>query len=202
MDFDDLMQAGAIGLIDAARNFDATQGASFPTYATIRIRGAMLDEVRRYDWSPRSHRRRMRDVSAATRQVEASKGREATEAEIAEAMGISLADYQAMLRDSTRWSIGSFEELQERTGDAATPMADGLDEPLTFLEESTAVEALTDLIETLPERERLVMSLYYDEEMNLKEIGAVLGVSESRVCQIHGQILSRIRSNLTEYRGD
>ena len=201
VEIDDLIQAGSIGLMEAASNFDASHGASFNTYATIRIRGAMLDEVRRSDWSPRSHRRRMRELSDAIHAVESRHGREARESEIIEELGVTPEKYRELLRDSCQWSIGSLEDLQDRAGDAALPQADHEQLPDRHAEDGAAAEALATAIEGLPEREQLIMSLYYEQDMNLKEIGAVIGVSESRICQLHGQILARLRARLSSHRG-
>lgn len=160
----------------------------------------MLDEVRRSDWSPRSHRRRMRELSQAIHAIEAREGRAATEPEIVAELGVSTDDYHHLLRDSCQWTLGSLEDLQERAGDAALPHTDDDVAPDGSLQRSDAVDALAGSIEELPERDRLVMSLYYEQDMNLKEIGEVIGVSESRVCQIHGQILARLRARLGDHR--
>lgn len=197
---DDLIQAGAIGLIEAARNFDATQGASFETYASIRIRGAMLDEIRKTDWIPRSLRKRMRDLSEAIRTIENRTGRPAQPDDIIKELGISQEEYNALLRDSANTSVLSLDEVltdnpeqpHEETG------SDDID-PLATLEDDDFRHALVEVIDQLPEREKLVMSLYYEQDLNLREIGQVLEVSESRVCQIHGQALARIRSKMTEW---
>ncbi|ANO51062.1 RNA polymerase sigma factor FliA [Woeseia oceani] len=194
VEIDDLLQAGMIGLLEASRNFDASKGASFDTYAGIRIRGSMLDEVRRLDWTPRSVHQKHRQVSAAVREIQAETGRPAESQEIAARLGISIDEYHDILADSAGSRLFSFEEANEDwqvgqelpASDVATPdQAFGDDQFREFL-----IEAIGDL----PERERLVLSLYYERELNLKEIGAVLGVSESRVCQIHGQALVRLRA--------
>lgn len=193
---DDLIQSGSIGLIEAARNFDSSQGASFETYASIRIRGAMLDEIRRSDWTPRTLRKKMRDLSEVIRKVENDIGKQASGEEIAQAMGLEMDEYNDLLTKSTAMSVLSLDELLESRPEHHTdPDAHAFD-PLASLEDDDFKLALASMIEKLPERERLVMGLYYEEGLNLKEIGLVLEVSESRVCQIHGQALARVRSKM------
>lgn len=196
---EDLMQAGMIGLLEASRKFDHSKGASFETYAGIRIRGAMLDEVRKGDWAPRSVHRNTRMVSDAIRAVEARLGRDAKDHEVAAELEMSLEDYYAILGDTAGSKLFSFEDLLE-SGAAADVHADG--EPQGELVDERFRSALVEAIEGLPERERLVLSLYYDEELNLKEIGAVLGVSESRVSQLHTQCAARLRARLVAWRNE
>ena len=199
---DDLIQAGMIGLLEAARNYDPAQGASFETYAGIRIRGAMLDEIRRTDWTPRSVHRKARQVAEAVRQIENAKGRDARDAEVAELLDIDLNEYHRILQDSTGCRIFSFEDPGGMGEDQDLRGAEQPNEPLNHLQRADFHKALAKAIEGLPERERLVMALYYDEELNLREIGEVLGVSESRVCQIHGQALIRLRARMSEWVGN
>ena len=202
VEVDDLIQAGMLGLIEAARNFQADQGASFETYASIRIRGAMIDEIRRGDWVPRSVHRRYRDVVAATREVEQKTGRAASAQEVATAMGVPLAEYHAMLEDAARGQLLSLDEqIEEHDGEPRLAKHDGLT-PARAFEDRAFRSALGEAIGFLPEREQLVLSLYYEQEMNLREIGAVLNVSESRVCQIHGQAMLRLRARLGEWKDD
>ncbi len=200
---DDLIQAGMIGLLEASRNYDASQGASFETYAGIRIRGSMLDEIRRTDWTPRSVHRKARQVAEAVRQIENEEGRDARDVEVAEKLGIELRDYHRILQDATGCRIFSIDDGGLFGDDSAPqiPDEDG-NEPLDNLQHSHFKSALAEAISGLPERERLVMAMYYDEELNLREIGEVLGVSESRVCQIHGQALIRLRSRMGEWVGE
>jgi len=196
---DDLIQAGMLGLLEAVKNYDATQGASFDTYAGIRIRGSMLDEVRRSDWTPRSVHKKARMVSEAIREVENRIGAEAKDIDIAEQLGVDLDDYNQMLQDSVGCKTLSVEELSE-TGDSIFSDVEKLyDSPSDMLEEDDFQQALSNAIMSLPERERLVVALYYDEEFNLREIGAVLNVSESRVSQISSQAMLRLRSKLGEW---
>ena len=196
---EDLMQAGMIGLLEASRKFDHGKGASFETYAGIRIRGSMLDEVRKGDWAPRSVHRNTRMVSDAMRAVEARVGRDAKDHEVAAELDMSLEEYYSILGDTAGSKLFSFEDLLE-SGAAADVHGD--EEPLGGLQDSRFRAALVEAIEGLPERERLVLSLYYDEELNLKEIGAVLGVSESRVSQLHSQCAARLRARLADWRND
>ena len=197
---DDLIQAGMIGLLEASRNYDASQGASFETYAGIRIRGAMLDEIRKSDWAPRSLHRKVRQVTEAIREVETEKGRDAKDPEVAEKLGLSLDAYHQILRDASGYQAFSFEELVGGGESVTEGLGDGIVGPLDALEVDEIKRAVARAIESVPERERLVMSLYYDEELNLREIGAVLNVSESRVCQIHSQALLRLKSRMKEWR--
>jgi RNA polymerase sigma factor for flagellar operon FliA len=199
---DDLIQAGMIGLIEAARNYDASQGASFETYAGIRIRGAMLDEIRKSDWTPRSLHRKVRQVTEAIRSIERDEGRDARDVEVARRMGIPLDEYHQILQDASGHKVFSLEDLPVGEDSVAEGLSGPIKGPLESIEMEKFREALAEAIGTLPERERLVMSLYYDEELNLREIGAVLGVSESRVCQIHGQAMMRLKSRMADWRND
>ena len=195
VEIDDLIQAGMMGLIEASRSYDAEQGASFETYASIRIRGSMIDEIRRGDWVPRSVHRRARDAAATIRRLEQASGRAASATEVAEAMEMPLPDYLRLIEDAARGQVLSLESRIEDQGELDTP-ATGGPNPQQVLERSQFGEELGKAISVLPEREQLVLSLYYEQELNLKEIGAVLGVSESRVCQIHGQAMLRLRGRL------
>ena len=195
---DDLLQAGMIGLLEAAKNYDPSQGASFETYAGIRIRGSMLDEVRGADWTPRSVTRKIREVSKAVHEVENTIGRDAKDTEVAEHMGIAIDEYHAILKDSMAARLFSLDQVEEEQG---VNLPASAAEPFKALEKDDFQSALADAIKRLPEREQLMMSLYYNEELNLKEIGAVLEVSESRVSQLHGQALARLRSRLSTWLG-
>ncbi len=195
---DDLLQAGMLGLLEAAANFDCDGGASFETFVGIRIRGAMLDEVRRQDWAPRSVHRKSREISEAARTVENRLGREARDQEVAAELGLELEEYHRMLADSSAHRVISFDEGGDDEGSLLERLADAAPGPDDGLQQQGQRRSLVEAIKALPERERLVMSLYYDEELNLKEIGEILGISESRVCQIHGKVLSRLRSDLSD----
>ena len=197
---DDLIQAGMIGLLDAARQYDEGQGASFETYATIRIRGAMLDELRRNDWAPKSVHRKARELSEAMQQVEHSHGRDASDQEIAAAMGVSLAEYHQILQDSSTTRMVSLDELNEGEGDSHEHFAADGPTPAEEVAETQFRQRLAEEIGRLPEREKLIMALYYDQELNLKEIGAVLKVTESRVSQLLSQAHARLRSRMGDFR--
>lgn len=197
---DDMIQAGMIGLLEASRNYDANQGASFETYAGIRIRGAMLDEIRKSDWAPRTLHRKVREVSEAIRQIEAEEGRDARDAEVAERMGITITAYHQILQDASGHKVFSLEDMTAGSDTISTGMSEEITGPLDALEVDEFKRSLAKSVAGLPERERLVMSLYYDEELNLREIGEVLNVSESRVCQIHSQALMRLKARMSEWR--
>lgn len=194
---DDLLQAGAIGLIDAIKHYDSTQGASFETYAGIRIRGAMLDEVRRSDWTPRSVHKKAREVSAAIREIENRTGRDAKASEVAKSLGISMEEYGQILYDSASCKVSSVEELSEEG--EIFDAAEDADDPAEKFSRAGFQKDLAKAIEGLPERERLVVALYYDEEMNLREIGEILNISESRVSQINSQAMLRLRARLVDW---
>ncbi len=198
---DDLIQAGMIGLIEASQKYDMSRGASFETYAGIRIRGAIVDEMRRGDWVPRSVHRNARRVSQAIAAVEARTGRDATDAEVAEELGVSLDEYFAMLQDSSSSRLFSYEETfgEEDSNIDASEHSSAFVSPLEGMQREGLKKALVDAICQLPEREQMVLSLYYDQELNLKEIGLVLGVSESRVSQIHSQAAARLRTKLSDW---
>ena len=196
---DDLIQAGMLGLLEAIKNYDASQGASFDTYAGIRIRGSMLDEVRRSDWTPRSVHKKSRMVSDAIRTIENKTGHEARDVDVAEYLGISISEYNHILLDSNSCRMFSVEDLAQDGNhhfDESPSQQEGV---VDYLSREDFQQALANAISSLPERERLVISLYYDEELNLREIGEVLNVSESRISQISTQAILRLRSRLSEW---
>ena len=196
---DDLIQAGMIGLFEAAKKYDTSKGASFETYAGIRIRGAMLDEVRKGDWAPRSVHRYGRQIADAIKSIESNTGRDAQDREIAQALDISLDDYYQHLQDLAGTRLFSFEDLEQCADHGVDAIPGDSPEPLDRIQRERFLQALTEAISTLPEREQMVLALYYDEGLNLKEVGAVLGVSESRVSQLHGQAAMRLRSRLSSW---
>ena len=198
---EDLIQAGMIGLLEATSNFDASHGASFETYAGIRIRGSMLDEIRVGDWTPRAVRRKNRELVKAIKHVEDLKGSEATDTEVADTMGLSINEYHKMVGDAAGSRMFSLDDDRIGGDWHDNVVADG-EGPQGAYEEDFFKRSVADAIKGLPEREQMVMALYYDEELTLKEVGAVLELSESRVCQIHGQALVRLRSRLQNWSGD
>ena len=195
-EIEDLMQSGMMGLLEAARNYDASRGASFATFAGFRIRGAMLDEVRRHDWTPRSVHRKQREVSTAIRELEVELGRQLKGSEIAARLEISLDDYHKILRDSAGCSLFSLNDALDETKPMRQLASDEGADPDVLFTEGQIREEVAQAISGLPEKEQMVLSLYYERELNLKEIGEVLGVTESRVCQIHGQAMARLRANV------
>lgn len=195
----DLVQSGMVGLLEAAQKFDASKGASFETFAGIRVRGAMLDDVRKDDWAPRSVHRNARRVSEAIKAVEGRTGRDASDQEVATEMGIPLEDYYAYLQDSAGTRLFSYDEVTEQDDSLISLAASAIPSPHENVQRQAFKDNLAQAIEALPERERMVLALYYQEELNLKEIGSVLGVSESRVSQIHSQAALRLRSRLADW---
>ena len=196
---DDLIQSGMIGLIEAAKNFDGSKGASFETFAGIRIRGSMLDEIRRGDWTPRSVHRNSRMIAEAIAELESELGRDVKDSEVAEKLDISLDEYHHMLSDASSGRIIGIEDLGI-SDDVLVTANDKEDDHLYEQQANDAFQqALIKNISSLPEREAIVLSLYYNDELKLKEIGAVLDVSESRVSQIHSQALVRLRSRMQDW---
>ncbi len=198
---EDLIQSGMIGLLEASQNYDATQGASFETYAGIRIRGAMLDEIRKGDWAPRSLHRKVRELTKAINEIEALKGRDAKDAEVAAHMEISLDEYYQIIQHASGHRMFSFEDLVSGEEGFSESLVDNIAGPSDQVEYDKFKKALANAIAKLPDRERLVMSLYYEKELNLRETGDVLGVSESRVCQIHSQALVRLKARMEDWVG-
>jgi len=196
---DDLYQAGMIGLLEAGRNYSPREGASFETYAGIRIRGAMLDELRKNDWTPKSVHRKNRELSAAIRKIENREGRDARDQEIADELGITLEEYNKILQDNAASMLYSLDTLTASNGSMSEGIPDITDDPVQNLLNHDFKQGLARAISGLPERERLVISFYYDDELNLREIGKVIGVSESRISQLLSQALARVRARLHEW---
>lgn len=196
---DDLIQAGMIGLIEACRNYDATQGARFETYAGIRIRGAMLDELRRNDWAPKSVHRKGRELATAMQAVEQRAGRDARDQEVADEMGVSLDEYYLILQDCNACMI-SMEQHGLDKEEYTPGLVDTHSDPYKQLYDQDFREYLARMIAGLPERERMVISLYYESDMNLREIGSIIGVTESRVSQLLNQGHARLNSRMTEWK--
>ena len=195
---DDLIQAGMLGLMDAAGLYDPTQGASFETYATIRIRGSMLDELRRNDWAPKSIHRKERDLMQAIQRIESRTGRDARGQEIADELGITIDEYHQILQETSTCRVLNFVDLGVSEDLLGEGMQSRQPEPLADVQKAEFRQQLTRAISSLPERECFVVSMYYDDELNLKEIGEVLGVSESRVSQLLSQAHLRIRTKFSE----
>jgi len=199
VEVDDLIQAGMMGLLDAISRYEETHGAQFETYAVLRIRGAMLDELRNSDWLPRSMRQNMRKIEQAMASLQQKLGHPPSESEVAKLLKLSLSDYQEMLGDGGGHQLVYYEDFHDAEGESFLDRyaVDDAD-PLRTLMEGDFRQAVIDAIEALPPREKLLMGLYYEEDLNLKEIGAVMGVSESRVSQLHTQAVARLRASLRE----
>lgn len=200
IEIDDLVQAGTIGLWHAINNFDSSLNVTFETYASQRIRGAMLDELRGGDWAPRSLRSNMRSIESSISALAQKLGRDPKDSEVAQYMGMPLEEYRGILADNAGHQLVYLEDLAGDEGDVSGFLdryqASDSDNPLSVLLDAGFKADLVQAIEVLPEREKLMMGLYYEEELNMKEIGAVLGVSEARVCQIHTQAVARLRTKL------
>lgn len=199
---DDLIQAGMIGLLEAARNFDGSKGASFETFAGIRIRGAMLDDIRKGDWTPRSVHKNGRAIAQAIHSVERETNGDAKDIDVAQKLNVSINEYHQMLNEVNAGKIVGIEDLGVTEDVLTTENNKGHDRPLDDLMQGAFQKALANAITTLPEREAIVLSLYYDEELNLREIGEVLEVSESRVSQIHSQAMLRLKSRLQAWQAE
>ena len=198
---EDLIQVGMMGLLEAARRYDELRGAQFETYAAQRIKGAMLDELRQADWLPRSMRRDMRRIEAALSKLQQRYGKPPSESEVAREMDMPLAEYQQMLSSSRGAQLLYYEDFHDE-GEVDFFERYDIDsgaDPLELLKDERFRGALVQAIENLPERERQLMGMHYEQEMNLREIGEVMGVSESRICQLHTQAVARLRALLKGY---
>ena len=195
---DDLIQAGMIGLLDAIKRYEGSYGRQFESYASQRIRGAILDELREADWLPRSMRKKMRDLETCMRKLEQNLGHSPSEQELAEELEISLNEYHKILQNARGAQLIYYEDFQK---DDEDPFLDRFcvdtgGDPLEALLDENLRALLIKAIDNLPPREKQVMGMHYEQEMNLREIGEVMGVSESRVCQLHTQAVSRLRSRM------
>jgi RNA polymerase sigma factor FliA len=201
VEVDDLIQAGMMGLLDAASRYDELRGAQFETYAAQRIRGAMLDELRGADWLPRSMRRDMRRIETAVSRLQQKLGKAPSESEIARELGVSLPEYQQMLQEARGAQLFYYEDFHGEGDEDFFDrfVIDSDSNPLELLQDGRFREALIEAIERLPERERQLMGMHYEQDMNLREIGEVMGVSESRVCQLHSQAVARLRASMKGY---
>jgi len=202
VELDDMIQAGMMGLMDAVTRFEVAQGTQFEVYATQRIRGAMLDELRANDWLPRSARRSQRDIENAIHRLEGKLSRAPHETEIAGELGLPLPQYQQMLHDARGAHLVYLDDLGGKGDDEdyleRHVVRDAL-EPAEILNDKRFRHALVDAIDELPEREKLLMSLYHEQDLNLREIGVVMGITESRVCQLHSQAIARLRARLKNW---
>ena len=190
IEIDDLVQVGLIGLLKAKEDYREDSGAAFSTYATIRIRGAMMDELRARDWLPRSVQKNLGRVAAALKSAEQQLGRMPSDVEVAKELGVSIGEYHELLADMSAARLTPIEDVETLAGDM---------EPDREVADSLRATALANAIKDLPEKEQLMMSMYYVENLNLKEIGLVLEVSESRVSQIHGQAIARLKQKLSSW---
>lgn len=188
---DDLIQVGMIGLLEASRAYEGNQGAEFKSYASIRIRGAILDELRRDSWMPRSVQQKSRQLSQAIKAVENRTGETATDREIASELGVSITEYAEILETVAGCTVFSLEDQTETLDSEQND-----DLPLAMAEDESTRKVLAEIIESLPKQEQMVVVLYYNKGLNLREISEVLSVSESRVCQVHSQAVGRIRTRM------
>ncbi len=200
VELDDLIQVGMIGLSEALTRYEVALGVQFETFATQRIRGAMIDELREGDWMSRGSRKSQKDIERALRRVEQKLGRVPKESEIAEELGMTLADYQDLLGKVRGTQLVYLEDMggsnDDDEGFLDRHLGDADADPMERLRDSRLRQALVDAIKTLPEREQYIMSMYYEKDLNLKEIAAVLGITESRVCQLHSQSVARLRTKM------
>ena len=203
VEVDDLIQVGLIGLADALSRYESAQGVQFETFATQRIRGAMLDELRGNDWMSRGSRKSQKEIETTMRRLEHRLGRSPIESEIATEMGMSLPDYQSLLGKVRGTQLVYLEDMS-RNGEEDDSfldrhVADSEADPMNMLRDHRLRESLVTAIKSLPEREQYIMSMYYEQDMNLKEIAAVLDVTESRICQLHSQSIARLRAKMRSH---
>ncbi len=199
IELDDLLQVGYIGLLDTIKRYDASQGNTFTTFAIPRIKGAMLDELRNRDWLPRQTRKKIKDVTSAINELEQRLGVAPNDQQIAEYLQLSLTEYRKILLDSNYSQICSYDEIQKKLGDNVDFIIEQNEDNNPFLSiiDDEIRHIVIQQIENLPEKEKMVLALYYQEELNLKEIGKVLDISESRVSQLHSQAIKRIQSKVS-----
>jgi RNA polymerase sigma factor FliA len=197
---DDLIQVGLIGLSEALTRFEATQGVQFETFATQRIRGAMIDELRENDWMSRGSRKSQKEIEVALHRLEHRLGRSPAESEIAAELGMNLTEYQALLNKVRGTQLVYLEDMagggEGEDSFLDRHVLDNDSDPMQLLRNQRLRQSLVEAIKVLPEREQYIMSMYYEKDMNLKEIAAVLGITESRVCQLHSQSIARLRSKM------
>lgn len=198
IELDDLLQVGYIGLLDTIKRYDVSQGNTFATFAIPRIKGAMLDELRSRDWLPRQTRKKIKDITHAINQLEQKLGTSPNDHQIAEYLQLPIAEYRKALLDSNCSQICSYDEMQKKLGDNIDAIVDhGEDnDPFSSIINDEIRDQIARQIDKLPEKEKMILALYYQEELNLKEIGKVLDISESRVSQLHSQAIKRIQSKV------
>ncbi len=207
VEFNDLVSYGILGLFDAINKYDVSQGNKFETYAVARVRGAIMDELRKLDWAPRLLRKRAREIDRKCKELEEKHGRMATEEELAKALKISTGDLQSIYTDLNSTTFLSLDEVWQnddgnRSLSRLQTVEDSLiTDQLNYVHQNEVKELLAGAIDTLPEKEKLVVVLYYYENLTLREIGEVLDVSESRVCQIHTKVVTRLRGHLMRRAG-
>ena len=203
VELDDMIQAGMLGLLDATNRYQESQGAQFATYASHRIRGAMLDELRANDWLSRTTRQSSRGAAVAVQSLEQKLGRAPTEGEIAQELQMPLEEYQHLLQEIHGCQLVYYEDFEGSSENTfldqqSSAHAGKQNGPLDQLLEQGLRHRVIEAIDAMPERERLLLSLYYEQELNLREIGVILEVSQSRVCQLHSQAITRLRARLHE----
>jgi RNA polymerase sigma factor for flagellar operon FliA len=208
VELNDLVSAGVLGLLDAVEKFDPGRGVKFKTYAELRVKGAILDSLRNLDWAPRSLRKRSKDLEKVHKELEQRFGRPATDKEVCDELGISLEEFFELVDQIKGLNLGSFHEMASQEDDRSSeplikyiPDAPQLD-PFFVFHKSEIRDLLTGAIDALPKKERLVVSLYYYDELTMKEIGKVLGVNESRVSQLHTKAMLRLRNKLRKIKQD
>lgn len=204
IDVNDLISAGTVGLLEAINRFDESKGVQFNTYASIRIRGAIMDELRGLDWMTRSMRDKSNRLEKAYNTVERRKGMPAAIEEVAEVMEVSTDQLQDMLSEVSSLSILSLEDIGIKSRDEGMDILECIKDPegkdpMVVAKLNESKKMVADMIETLPEKEKLIISLYYYDELTLKEIGKVLDITESRVCQLHSQAMHRLKSRLRRF---
>jgi RNA polymerase sigma factor for flagellar operon FliA len=200
---DDLISAGIIGLLEVMEKYDASRGAKLNTFAYLRIRGAMIDELRSRDWFPRSARAKAKKIHEVTRKLENEKGRYPDDEEIAEALNMDLDSYLSMLRSCGNLSVVSIEDMSDAVGESRDKIMgyvlDDDESPEKYAEFYEMERILGEEVDKLPEKQKLVLTLYYHEDMNMKEIAMTLGVTEARVCQIHAQAIVNLRPAMQKH---
>lgn len=202
IELDDLIQVGMIGLSEALTRYEVAQGVQFETFATQRIRGAMIDELRDSDWMSRGSRKSQKDIERAVQKLEQKLGRGPMESEIAAELELSLAEYQSLLSKVRGTQLVYLEDMTGGEDEASfldRHVADETADPMHMLRDHRLRTSLVEAIKTLPEREQYIMSMYYESDLNLKEIAAVLDITESRVCQLHSQSIARLRAKMRSH---